>query len=52
VLGGQDLLATNSKQTPSRVAPRSSDRHTIDDDRLQIDLPPVSWTMLRTAPRP
>jgi alpha-N-arabinofuranosidase len=52
VLGGQDLLATNSKQTPSRVAPRSSDRHAIDADQLRIELPPVSWTMLRTAPRP
>jgi alpha-N-arabinofuranosidase len=48
VLGGHDLLATNSKETPTRVAPRSSERHAIDDGHLSIELPPVSWTMIRT----
>jgi len=52
VLGGADFLATNSKQTPNRVSPRSSTSHRIDGDLLCIDLPPVSWSMIRTAPAP
>jgi len=50
VLGGEDLLATNSKATPNRVAPRTSSRHGIDAGTLSVELPPVSWSMIRTAP--
>jgi alpha-N-arabinofuranosidase len=50
VLGGEDLMATNSKETPNRVAPRSSLRHRRDDEHLCIELPPVSWSMIRTTP--
>ncbi|WP_239133862.1 arabinosylfuranosidase ArfA [Rugosimonospora africana] len=50
VLGGDDLLATNSKETPGRVIPRSSTRHGIEDGFLDVELPPVSWSMIRTTP--
>ncbi|MFF7198953.1 MULTISPECIES: alpha-L-arabinofuranosidase C-terminal domain-containing protein [unclassified Streptomyces] len=50
VLGGQDLLATNSRTAPGRVEPRSSTRHFVDANGLSAELPPVSWTMIRTAP--
>ncbi|MGI9093868.1 MAG: alpha-N-arabinofuranosidase [Mycobacteriales bacterium] len=50
VFGGQDLLATNTKETPSRVEPRSSTGHTLDGTNLCLELPPVSWSMIRTAP--
>jgi len=49
VLGGADLLATNSEQFPDRVAPRSSTGHQIDGDQLTIELPPVSWSLIRMA---
>lgn len=47
VLGGADLLATNSEQFPDRVAPRSSTGHQLDGDQLTIELPPVSWSLIR-----
>ncbi|WP_328473745.1 arabinosylfuranosidase ArfA [Streptomyces sp. NBC_00448] len=50
VLGGRDLLATNSKAAPRRVEPRSSTRHSAGPKGLSVELPPVSWTMVRTAP--
>lgn len=50
VLGGRDLLATNSKAAPRGVEPRSSTRHSTDPKGLSVELPPVSWTMVRTAP--
>ncbi|MDQ2837181.1 MAG: alpha-N-arabinofuranosidase [Actinomycetota bacterium] len=50
VLGGSDLLATNSRQAPDRVSPRSSTSNRIEADLLCIELPPVSWSMVRTAP--
>lgn len=50
VIGGEDLLATNSKETPDRVAPRTSTRHRLDGTRLSAELPPVSWTMTRLQP--
>ncbi|WP_307795308.1 arabinosylfuranosidase ArfA [Actinacidiphila acididurans] len=51
VLGGQDLLATNSKSAPRRVEPRTSTRHFVEPSSLSAELPPVSWSMIRTAPR-
>jgi alpha-N-arabinofuranosidase len=52
VLGGQDLLATNSKAAPRRVEPRTSSRHFVESTGLSAELPPVSWTMIRTVPGP
>lgn len=49
VLGGADLLAANSEQMPDRVAPRSSTRHQLDGDQLTVELPPVSWSLIRTS---
>ncbi|MFB7496605.1 alpha-N-arabinofuranosidase [Streptomyces sp. NPDC056161] len=51
LLGGQDLLATNSRTAPRRVEPRSSTRHQVEPTGLSAQLPPVSWSMIRTAPR-
>ncbi|NUS15337.1 MAG: alpha-N-arabinofuranosidase [Streptomyces sp.] len=51
VFGGENLLATNSKDAPRNVEPRSSTRHTLEPGGLAAELPPVSWTMIRTAPR-
>jgi alpha-N-arabinofuranosidase len=48
VLGGIDLLATNSKHMPDTVAPRSSTSNKIVGRSLRVELPPVSWTMIRT----
>lgn len=50
VMGGQDLLATNSKDTPNRVAPRTSGQHSVDGGQLSVELPPLSWTMIRLLP--
>jgi alpha-N-arabinofuranosidase len=50
VLGGDDLLATNAKDTPNRVAPRTSPGHSINANKLSAELPPVSWSMIRTTP--
>jgi alpha-N-arabinofuranosidase len=50
VLGGEDLLATNSQGTPDRVAPRSSTRHALDQSHASLELPPVSWTMMLLSP--
>jgi alpha-N-arabinofuranosidase len=50
VMGGGDLLATNSKDTPNRVVPRTSDKHSVDGGRLSVELPPMSWTMTRLRP--
>jgi alpha-N-arabinofuranosidase len=50
VMGGQDLLATNSKDTPNRVGPRTSGQHSIDGGLLTAGLPPMSWTMARLLP--
>jgi alpha-N-arabinofuranosidase len=50
VMGGQDLLATNSKDRPNRVTPRTSSQHHLDGARLSVELPRVSWTMTRLQP--
>jgi alpha-N-arabinofuranosidase len=51
VLGGADLLATNTERLPDRVVPRSGTGHQLDGDRLTVELPPVSWSLIRTAGR-
>ena len=50
VIGGTDLQATNSKAFPNRVAPRSSTGHDLTEGSLSLQLPPVSWSMIRLAP--
>jgi alpha-N-arabinofuranosidase len=51
VIGGRDLLETNSKQKPDRVSPRPSTQNELDGATLILELPPVSWSMIRLAPR-
>lgn len=50
VMGGGDLLATNTKDYPNRVATRMSDQHTLVGNMLSVMLPPVSWSMIRLGP--
>ncbi|WP_307844319.1 arabinosylfuranosidase ArfA [Actinospica acidithermotolerans] len=50
LMGGADLLETNSRQKPDRVTPRPSTRHELVGERLTAELPPVSWSMIRLAP--
>jgi alpha-N-arabinofuranosidase len=52
VMGGADLMATNSQQAPDRVAPRGSAEHELADGSLSVVLPPVSWSILRLEPVP
>ena len=52
VMGGTDLMATNSQKAPDRVAPRGSSQHEIADGKLSVDLPPVSWSIVRLEPNP
>jgi alpha-N-arabinofuranosidase len=50
VMGGGELLETNSQHKPDRVAPRPSAGHELGDGTLTLQLPPVSWSMIRLAP--
>ena len=50
VMGGSELLTTNSKATPNRVAPRPSSQHTVDRDQILVQLPPVSWSLICAGP--
>ncbi|WP_030901217.1 alpha-N-arabinofuranosidase [Streptomyces sp. NRRL F-5126] len=52
VLGGRDLRATNSRNAPHLVEPRGSTAHFTEPGGLTVLLPPVSWSMIRTAQRP
>jgi alpha-N-arabinofuranosidase len=45
-----DADAVNTAATPDRVAPRRLDDLRIVDGRLDVVLPPVSWSMLRLLP--
>ncbi|MFI6130800.1 alpha-N-arabinofuranosidase [Micromonospora sp. NPDC051141] len=49
-LGGGALSNTNTETAPNRCVPVDSDAHKIVDGRLEAQLPPVSWTMLRLVP--
>ncbi len=52
VLADDDLHATNTHAAQNRVTPRPGTGATLADGRLQVDLPPVSWNVLRlTASR-
>ena len=52
VIGGRDLDATNAAEAPERVVPRASSAHRATRRTVTAQLPPVSWTMVRLAPRP
>jgi alpha-N-arabinofuranosidase len=49
-LGGTDLDAVNTESTPDAVVPRPGTGHRWEDGRLEAQLPPASWTMLRLVP--
>jgi alpha-L-arabinofuranosidase len=49
VLGGADLAAANTQDSPERVAPRHASSTRTTDAGLTVTLPAVSWTMLRLA---
>jgi len=54
IIGGRDLLETNSKQKPDCVAPRPSTDHATTGTgtaaRLTVGLPPISWSLIRLEP--
>ncbi len=47
VMGGGDLQATNSKETPNHVTPQPASSTVPTQRGLDILLPPVSWSMIR-----
>jgi alpha-N-arabinofuranosidase len=49
-LGGEDLRATNTKEHPDRVVPRTGDGASVRDRCLTATLPPASWTALTLRP--
>jgi alpha-N-arabinofuranosidase len=53
-LGGDDLDAVNSIETPDRIAPRRAPGVATGQStagrRLTASLPPVSWNMIRLVP--
>jgi len=51
-LADSDPDARNTEEEPDRVVLTEGDGATDSDDRLSVDLPPLSWHMIRlTAPR-
>jgi alpha-N-arabinofuranosidase len=49
-LGGDDLDAANSIETPERITPARAAGHSTEGRRLLASLPPVSWNMIRLVP--
>lgn len=49
-LGGTDLGRTNTAADPDAVHPRPLTGINSTEGRLQVSLPPVSWTVLRLIP--
>lgn len=47
-LADADPLASNTQDDPERVVPAAIEA-TIDEEEVQVDLPPVSWTCIRLA---
>ena len=45
-LTDEDIYATNSYEDPDRVRLVPNDSARIDDGRLTVELPPVSWTAI------
>ncbi|MFC7481004.1 alpha-L-arabinofuranosidase C-terminal domain-containing protein [Luedemannella flava] len=50
ILADDDLHATNTADAPDRVSLHPAEGVTVDDARLTLPLPPVSWTALRLTP--
>jgi alpha-L-arabinofuranosidase len=50
VLADRDRLAANTVDQPDRVRPREHPDAGIDDARLRLVLPPVSWNAVRLEP--
>jgi alpha-N-arabinofuranosidase len=46
-VGDDDPHATNTKQAPDRVVPRTGVDAQVDGGELTVALPPLSWNMLR-----
>ncbi|MCW5953759.1 MAG: alpha-L-arabinofuranosidase, partial [Propionibacteriaceae bacterium] len=51
-LGGRDWELANTAAEPDRVRPEASRRHRLDGTRLEVELPPASWTILRLVASP
>jgi alpha-N-arabinofuranosidase len=52
IIGGvaDELLLTNHADAPERVGPRHGHGAAIDAGTLAVELPPVSWSILRLVP--
>jgi alpha-L-arabinofuranosidase len=50
VLADADRHAKNTLAQPDRVTPRTATGATIDDGRLRVELPPLSWNTIRLLP--
>jgi alpha-N-arabinofuranosidase len=46
-LADDDRAARNSAEQPDRVVPRPNTTAQLTDGRLRVELPPVSWSVLR-----
>ncbi|WP_219413437.1 arabinosylfuranosidase ArfA [Pseudonocardia nigra] len=51
-LADADRTARNTADRPDRVVPRPNASADLVDGHLRMELPPVSWSMLRLGPRP
>lgn len=51
VLANDDIRATNVEADPERVVPRNNERAGLQDGRLSVVLPPVSWSVIRLSGR-
>ncbi len=51
-LAGDDPDAVNDVAAPDRVVPRRLDEVKVDGGRAQVELPPLSWNMLRFPAAP
>jgi alpha-N-arabinofuranosidase len=49
-LADDDRAACNTAEQPDRVVPRPNTTAALADGRLRVQLPPVSWSMLRLGP--
>jgi len=49
VLSGDDPRATNNQADPARVVPRAVTGTAVADGRLDVTLPPLSWTVINLA---
>ena len=48
IMGGENLLATNTLSNQD-VKPKKSSAHKITSSGVEIELPPVSWSLIRLA---